>query len=32
MQAGMLSTFAMLHGAQAEEFLDAQALQHWVQR
>ncbi len=32
MQAGMLSTFAMLHGAQAEEFLEAQTLEHWVQR
>ena len=32
MQAGMLSTFAMLHGVQAEEFLDAQGHQYWVQR
>ena len=32
MQAGMLSTFAMLHGEQAEAFLDAQEAQYWVQR
>ena len=32
MQAGMLSTFAMLHGEQAEAFLDAQDVQYWVQR
>lgn len=32
MQAGMLSTFAMLHGVQAEEFIEAQGLQYWVQR
>jgi thiamine biosynthesis lipoprotein len=32
MQAGMLSTFAMLHGEQAEAFLQAQDVQYWVQR
>lgn len=32
MQAGMLSTFAMLQGEQAEEFLQAQELQYWIQR
>jgi thiamine biosynthesis lipoprotein len=32
MQAGMLSTFAMLQGEQAEAFLDAQEVQYWVQR
>jgi len=32
MQAGMLSTFAMLHGEQAEAFLKAQEVQYWIQR
>lgn len=32
MQAGLLSTLAMLHGDQAEAFLDAQDLKYWVQR
>jgi thiamine biosynthesis lipoprotein len=32
MQAGMLSTLAMLHGAQAEAFLEAQEADFWVQR
>lgn len=31
MQAGMLSTLAMLHGSQAEEFLKAQVLHYWLQ-
>jgi thiamine biosynthesis lipoprotein len=32
MQAGMLSTLAMLQGIDAEEFLNAQGVQFWVQR
>lgn len=28
--AGMLSTFALLHGADAEEFLRTQGVKHWV--
>ncbi len=28
--AGMLSTFALLHGSQAEEFLRAQGVKHWL--
>jgi thiamine biosynthesis lipoprotein len=32
MQAGMLSTLAMLHGTQAEAFLEAQEADFWVQR
>jgi len=32
MQAGMLSTLAMLHGAQAEAFLQAQEADYWLQR
>jgi len=32
MQAGMLSTIAMLQGADAEAFLDAQEVQYWIQR
>lgn len=31
-QAGMLSTLAMLEGARAEEFLDAQSLRYWCNR
>ncbi len=31
-EAGMLATFAMLHGAEAERFLEAQGLRHWVFR
>ena len=31
-QAGMLATLASLQGAGAEAFLDAQAVQHWIQR
>ncbi len=31
-QAGMLSTLAMLKGAQAEEFLNAQAVRYWCDR
>lgn len=31
-QAGMLSTFALLHGAEAEAFLQAQQVQFWSQR
>ena len=31
-QAGMMSTLAMLKGAQAEEFLDAQAVLYWCDR
>lgn len=30
--AGMLATFAMLHGEGAESFLDAQGVKFWVQR
>ncbi|SFM64238.1 FAD:protein FMN transferase [Marinobacter zhejiangensis] len=30
--AGMLATFAMLHGDDAEAFLDDQDVQYWVQR
>lgn len=30
MEAGMLSTFAMLHGEEAERFLQAQEVPHWV--
>jgi len=32
MQAGMLSTLAMLQGEGAEDFLDAQEVQYWIQR
>lgn len=32
MQAGILSTLAMLHGKQAEAFLQAQDADYWVQR
>ncbi|MFT7371525.1 MAG: thiamine biosynthesis lipoprotein [Oleiphilaceae bacterium] len=32
MQAGMLSTFAMLQGEHAEAFLEAQEVQYWLQR
>ena len=32
MEAGMMSSLAMLMGAQAEEFLDAQNVQYWIQR
>lgn len=31
-QAGTLTTLAMLHGADAEQFLRAAGVQHWVQR
>lgn len=31
MQAGMLSTLAMLHGNQAGDFLEAQGVQYWLQ-
>ncbi len=31
-EAGVLSTLAMLHGKEAEEFLDAQAVQYWCVR
>ena len=31
-QAGMLATLAMLNGAAAENFLDAQDIQFWCQR
>ena len=31
-EAGMLATFAMLHGPQAESFLDAQGLRYWCLR
>jgi thiamine biosynthesis lipoprotein len=31
-QAGMLATFAMLHGGGAEAFLDAQGMDHWCLR
>lgn len=31
-QAGMLSTMAMLNGAQAEAFLDGQDVRHWCDR
>jgi thiamine biosynthesis lipoprotein len=30
--AGMLATFAMLQGAAAETFLEAQGVQYWIQR
>ena len=29
-EAGMLSTFAMLHGAEAEEFLKLQEVDYWI--
>lgn len=32
LDAGMLATFAMLHGAEAEAFLRAQKVKHWVVR
>jgi len=32
MQAGMLSTIAMLQGSNAESFLNAQEVQYWIQR
>ncbi|MEQ8205345.1 MAG: FAD:protein FMN transferase [Woeseia sp.] len=31
-QAGMLATLAMLQGAEAESFLEAQGVQHWCRR
>jgi thiamine biosynthesis lipoprotein len=31
-EAGMLCTLAMLHGSEAEAFLEAQGLRHWVSR
>jgi thiamine biosynthesis lipoprotein len=31
-EAGMLCTLAMLHGAQAEAFLEAQGARHWISR
>ena len=31
-QAGMLSTFALLHGAGAEDFLDKQGVRYWCRR
>ena len=31
-QAGMLTTLSMLRGAQAEQFLRDEAVQHWIQR
>lgn len=31
-QAGMLSTLAMLQGQGAEEFLESQQVEHWIQR
>jgi hypothetical protein len=31
-EAGMLATFAMLHGPQAESFLDTQGLRYWCLR
>jgi thiamine biosynthesis lipoprotein len=31
-QAGMVSTLAMLRGAGAEAFLDAQGLRYWCDR
>lgn len=31
-EAGMLATLAMLEGAEAEAFLEAQGCKHWVQR
>ena len=31
-QAGMLATFALLRGRDAEEFLESQGVQHWVLR
>ncbi len=31
MQAGMLSTFAMLHGHESEAFLKTQGVQYWLQ-
>ncbi|HET8697984.1 MAG TPA: FAD:protein FMN transferase [Gammaproteobacteria bacterium] len=31
-EAGMLATFALLHGADAEAFLDAQGVRHWCLR
>jgi thiamine biosynthesis lipoprotein len=31
-QAGMLSTLALLHGAQAERFLDAEGVRYWCLR
>lgn len=31
-QAGMVATLAMLHGARAEDFLAAQGHRHWVAR
>jgi thiamine biosynthesis lipoprotein len=30
--AGMLSTLAMLHGREAESFLESEGVRHWVQR
>jgi len=30
--AGMLSTLAMLRGAQAEQFLTMEGVRHWIQR
>lgn len=31
-QAGMLTTLAMLRGAEAEKFLENEAVRHWIQR
>ena len=32
LQAGVLSTLAILKGAKAEKFLDSQGVVHWCQR
>ena len=32
LEAGMLSTFAMLQGSKAEQFLQNQSLKYWIQR
>jgi thiamine biosynthesis lipoprotein len=32
MEAGMMTTLAMLQGARAEEFLAREGVRHWVQR
>jgi thiamine biosynthesis lipoprotein len=32
LDAGMLATFAMLHGPGAEAFLSAQNVRHWILR
>jgi thiamine biosynthesis lipoprotein len=31
-EAGLLATLAMLHGREAEDFLAAQQVLHWIQR